>query len=198
MRTITAALLLFATTNLVFEESVSASSGWIIYHESAFKGKVIDAETKEPIEGAVVVAIYNIREASIAESGGSSVDVKEVLTDKNGQFYIPPHTFFYFYPVASGDVADFIIYKPGYTAFPGPAYDYFYKYFPYSPLRIDRPTLAVFFKKGVTVELLKLKTKEERINNISSGPTGFGSKKLPLLFKSINEERKGFGFEEVE
>ncbi|MBI3583826.1 MAG: hypothetical protein HY096_07745, partial [Nitrospinae bacterium] len=29
---------------------------WMVYHKPAFKGKVIDAETKKPIEGAVVVA----------------------------------------------------------------------------------------------------------------------------------------------
>ncbi|PKL52236.1 MAG: hypothetical protein CVV37_02300 [Nitrospira bacterium HGW-Nitrospira-1] len=127
-------LILAVTLNLLFSLSASASSGWIFYHESAFKGKVIDAETKEPIEGAVVVAIYNIREASIADSGSSSVDAKEVLTNKNGEFYIPPHNFFHFYPIAGGEITDFIIYKLGYTAFPGPAYDYFYKYFPYSPL----------------------------------------------------------------
>jgi hypothetical protein len=77
-----------------------ASSGWIIYREGAFKGKVIDAETKEPIEEAVVVAIYNIREYSFVESNTMAKDAKEVLTNKNGEFYIPSHIFISFYLTA--------------------------------------------------------------------------------------------------
>ena len=38
--------------------SPTSSQAWLIYHKPAFKGKVIDAETKKPIEGAVVVVVY--------------------------------------------------------------------------------------------------------------------------------------------
>ena len=31
---------------------------WMVYHKPDFKGNVIDAETKEPLAGAVVVVIY--------------------------------------------------------------------------------------------------------------------------------------------
>jgi len=168
---------------------VFASSGWIIYHESAFKGKVIDTETKEPIEGAVVVAIYNIREYSFVESNTMAKDVKEVLTDKNGEFYIPPHTFISFYPVAQGETTEFIIYKPSYTSFP--SFDY-PKYFPSSPLYVDKQTRAELFRNGVTVELMKIKTREERENTRRSADI-FGAeisaKELPLLYKMIEEDK---------
>ena len=36
----------------------SCFAGWLIYHKPAFRGRIIDAETKKPIEGAVVVAKY--------------------------------------------------------------------------------------------------------------------------------------------
>lgn len=181
---------------IIFTTTASASSGWFIYHESAFKGKVIDAETKEPIAGAVVVAIYHIREYGIADSGRSEVDAKEVLTNKNGEFYIQPHTFFSLYPVAKGEVTTFLIYKPGYTAF-GNETNYF-GYFPASPLNVGDDGRAELFKKGVTVELMKLETREERKENIPSGPIDLRAKKLPLFLRSINDERKRFGFEEVE
>lgn len=185
-------IILFLIFN--FTDSASAGSGWIIYHESAFKGKVIDTETKEPIEGAVVVAIYRIREYSFVESNTMAKDVKEVLTNKNGEFYIPSHTFLSFYPIAKGEAPAFIIYKPGYSTFGGL---YYYNYFPDSPLREDIYTLAEFFKKGVTVELMRLKTKEERLDNIPSSPTDMRSKKLPLLYRAINKENKRFGLGEI-
>jgi hypothetical protein len=170
--------------------------GWIIYREGAFKGKVIDAETKEPIEGAVVVAIYHVRQYGIAESGSSAVDAKEVVTDKNGSFHIPPHTFFHLYPFARGETPEFLIYKPGYTAYSRDT-NYF-GYFPYSPLNVSLDMKAELFKKGVTIDLMKLRTKEERIENFRISISDFGTNKLPILHEAINEERNKFGFEKVE
>jgi hypothetical protein len=122
--------------------------------------------------------------------------VKEGLTNKNGEFYIPPHTFLSFYPIAKGETTRFIIYKAGYATFSRDT-NYF-GYFPYSPLKVDIKTLAELFKKGVTVELIRLNTWDEKRENIPSSPTDMRSKKLPLLYKAINEERKRLGFEEVE
>lgn len=169
--------------------------GWIIYHEGSFKGKVIDTETKEPIEGAVVVAIYNVEMYGFIESPIRVVDAKEVLTNNKGEFYIPIHFFLYLYPIARKDFTDFLIYKPGYKKSSGP--DYIQRH-PNGPIiKPDIPTIAEVFKKGVTVDLLKLKTREERIRNIPGGIDDMRSWKLPNLFKAINEEGKQFGFEEV-
>jgi hypothetical protein len=55
---------------------------------ATFKGKVIDADTKEPIEGAVVVASWLEERADIAGSTSELKDVKETLTDKNGEWMI--------------------------------------------------------------------------------------------------------------
>lgn len=184
--------LLFNFSNVLFAES-----GWIIYHEDAFRGKVLDAATKEPIEDVVVVAIYRIREYGFVESNTIAVAAKEVLTNETGEFYIPPHTYVSFYPVAKGEATDFIIYKPGYSVFGDIGQIRYFEYFPNSPLRVDAPTLTEFFREGVTVELMKLKTEEERMRNIPGGPTNIKSIKLPFLFKAINEEGKRFGFEEV-
>jgi hypothetical protein len=55
-----------------------------------FKGRVIDAETKEPIEGAVVVAQYHKNVFYIFDSDSFIFDVREALTDGKGEFHIPP------------------------------------------------------------------------------------------------------------
>jgi|SRR3990172_743478 len=56
--------------------------------DTTFKGRVIDADTKQPIEGAVVVASWSGDRGT--PTGGTSrlEDVKEVLTDKNGEWTI--------------------------------------------------------------------------------------------------------------
>lgn len=106
----------------------------VFYGTSAFnvtfKGKVIDADTKEPIVGAVVVASW-MGEKETATGGTSRLeDVKETLTDKNGQWtikgprgageflqriygYLTFLTFGYY-----TEPPQFIIFKPGYCSWP--------------------------------------------------------------------------------
>lgn len=56
--------------------------------DRTFRGKVIDAETLKPIEGAVVVAIWRKTRAGIAGADTRFKDAKETLTDKNGEWTI--------------------------------------------------------------------------------------------------------------
>jgi hypothetical protein len=66
-------------------------SGCAIYHQyGSYYGKIVDAETKQPLEGAVILAYYYTW--LHASPGGPSVyflDTQEVVTDKNGEFRIP-------------------------------------------------------------------------------------------------------------
>ncbi|HEY5974247.1 MAG TPA: hypothetical protein VIU41_05845, partial [Geobacteraceae bacterium] len=36
----------------------SSDASWLIYHEPEFRGEILDIDTKEPIEGVVVVVEY--------------------------------------------------------------------------------------------------------------------------------------------
>jgi hypothetical protein len=187
---------LLAHTSLILAQSASASSANFYYSDGPWSGKVIDAETKAPIEGSVVVAIWYKSYVTPAGNATNYFNVIEVTSDKDGEFLVPKYKALNITPIiASIEGPEFVIFKPAYTAFPGRGYNYFNKYFPSSPLRVDKDTLAEVFKKGVLIELLKLKIREERLMNIPSGPTDVGSKKLPLLYKLINEERKSLGLE---
>ena len=57
--------------------------GYVTFH-----GKVIDADTLKPIEGAVVYALWNTCRPGIGSGSCETGMVKEVLTDANGEWQI--------------------------------------------------------------------------------------------------------------
>ncbi|MDA8240451.1 MAG: hypothetical protein M0Z67_08795 [Nitrospiraceae bacterium] len=179
---------------IIFTSSAFASSGWLVYHDGAFKGKVIDAETKEPIEGAVVVAIYHIREYGIAESGSSVADVKEVLTDKSGAFYIPAHTFLHLYPFANGEITTFLIFKPGYASIDDLDLTGILSW--YGKEGVELPwiynqKLKFVFAQGL-IGLPKVKTREDRLK-ATPGHISEARRNTPMLNRLIDEEDRSLG-----
>lgn len=101
---------------ILFLLSLTANShaSWLVFHKPEFKGKIVDIETNEPIEGAVVVVIYRKLQMAIGDSVDMAVDARETLTNKNGEFAFPSYTTF-INPLSSGNPAQFIIFKPGYV-----------------------------------------------------------------------------------
>jgi hypothetical protein len=200
-------VLIFLFVVLVAVLTASSSeAGWLIYHKPEFIGKVVDAETKEPIAGAVVVVIYHKTTLGLGAGTISSIiNVRETLTDKDGVFHVPSYTTI-IQPFSWESSASFIIFKPGYGNFPAQ--------------RIYPPGLGlseqeIFFSAGIgaeryleaqvglelkyatlktgIVELPKLKTREERWHSSFVGVSGYSEKDLPLLYKAISEEDKALG-----
>jgi hypothetical protein len=155
-------LLFFVSFNLFISEC-SAGGGWLIYHERSFKGKVIDAETKEPVEGAIVVAQYHVNMLGPTGSHTTFIDVQEALTDKDGEFFIPSLTKI-INPLSVGYDTRFLIWKPGYKPEEMLRGDFFSK----APGTIE--DRVVYTDKGMELkptrigimELVKVKTKEGR------------------------------------
>jgi hypothetical protein len=194
-------LLFFILSLILISDSTLSYAGWLIYHKPEFKGKVIDAETKEPIEGAVVVAIYEKHTLISGPGGGYSsvIKVKETLTDKKGEFHFPPYTTL-IQPNSIEDTVEFIIYKPGYGSYPGREiypFNYVGPEYTFSKELSSKEEIqkGIFIIHGI-VELPKLKTRYERLRAIPATPTDYRSKELPLLYKAMNEENKRFGLGE--
>lgn len=198
-------LFIFAiiTAILIFTSTPSHAFWWMGYHKPAFQGKVIDAETKKPIEGAVVVVTYSKETMSVPEHYSSIIEVKEALTDKSGEFYIPSYTTI-IQPLSAEDAVSFIIFKPGYGSFPNRRI--------YPPMRLSLLALEDFFsgkvgtegevawdfeREKVTfgiVELPKLKTREERRLEMPSPVGEFSDRKKQKQFiRLLNEENKNLG-----
>jgi hypothetical protein len=203
MKKSTAAFLISIYLIALFPTASSAS--WLLYHKPEFKGRVIDAETKAPINGAVVVATYYKSTMGVPHHYSSIINVQETLTDQNGEFSIPSYTTL-IQPLSMSSFVHFIIYKPGYGNFPqqhvsppkkGVRSEDFFSgdYGNNGEVSWQDKKIKVTF--GI-VELPKLFTKEERLRAIPGRPSDTTSKVLPLLYEAINGERKYFGLEEVD
>jgi hypothetical protein len=57
--------------------------------DETYAGRIIDAETKEPIEGVVVLGTWYTAQFSPAGSTHNFYDARETLTKGNGEFSIP-------------------------------------------------------------------------------------------------------------
>ena len=60
----------------------------LAYYEGDYHGKVIDAETLQPIEGAVVLGVWTLEYGTAGGPVNEYYDARETVTDKNGEFMI--------------------------------------------------------------------------------------------------------------
>jgi hypothetical protein len=99
-------------------------SGCAQYAKKTFRGKLIDAETLKPIEGAVVVASWYKARPTPAGDSTYFKYAKETLTDKDGEWSITgpagyqgkPGLYKLFLGITVGAIEEpyIIYYKPGY------------------------------------------------------------------------------------
>ncbi len=56
--------------------------------DGPYEGRVMDADTGQPIEGVVVLGVWYTEMATPAGATHKFYDARETVTDKNGEFYI--------------------------------------------------------------------------------------------------------------
>jgi len=141
--------------------------------DGPYEGKVIDAETNQPIEGAVVHATW-----FKAYFGGGSeyYGSYEILTDKKGEFKIPGQGV-----LILSNVAEMmpVIFKAGYSKLPGIFY--------WSGLRSRSPDLVSWEGGKVTIKLKRL-TLEERRKRSVWGPVDVPNKDEKLCEREADRE----------
>lgn len=146
-------------------------------YDASFKGKVIDDDTKEPIEGAVALAIWTTWMATPAGEVDQYYDAYETVTDKNGEFYLPgkgPR-------VASNlDPMQVTVLKAGYMVSSGTR-DYYASY-----------SLNKNSREGrLTVPLRKLSSKQRKMRGIgpSLPPDEAPIEKVNKFLLELNKDR---------
>ena len=165
---------------------ISGVSG-AVAKEKTFRGKVIDFDTKKPLEGAVVVAMWlNLMGDPFIK------DLKESLTDRNGEWSIVgeegnkyrPHPLPSFSQRGFNDLLQprFMIFKPGYEDFQvSTGLSYSFLAYP----QMDR-------KRDLEGIILSIDAKEERYmrrlseKSHSEAPKAYGLPFVPMK----NPERR--------
>jgi hypothetical protein len=171
---------------------------------ATFHGRVIDADSKEPIEGAVVLASWTEEQGT--PTGGTSRlhDVKETLTDKNGAwvmkgprgvrsdflegvYTILSMIFFSYYTKPP----EFVVFKPGYCSWPNG--------FSIEACKVKiKPVGSYQVADGKTVELPKLTSRQDRLllnmPELIAGKNAIPKQKEYI--RLINEERRILGLKE--
>ena len=82
LRQMRAVLICFALLSLT-------SCAYPIRYDGPYSGRVIDADTREPIEGVVVLGTWSIFHNNLAGGSHTLYDARETVTDKKGEFSIP-------------------------------------------------------------------------------------------------------------
>lgn len=95
-------------------------SGCAVYHRyGQYYGRVVDAETMKPLEGAAVVAAYYTQLYTPAGAISKYLETQETLTDRNGEFTLPALNALTFRPLQSFEpYARVTIFKPGHGCYP--------------------------------------------------------------------------------
>jgi hypothetical protein len=166
-----------------------------ITHEyGPYYGKVIDAETKEPLEGAVIVLVfYTERFGSPGGRVSHLADAMEAVTDKKGDFKIPAIRFFRYRIMSVWRSAPLItIIKSGYGCFP----DHKKSSIGIKDVQKEEASSILLPNRELIVMLPKIDDPKERRENLTwNCNLTVSYDTVPTYKNEENKERVHFGLE---
>jgi len=159
---------------------------------ASYHGKVVEAETGKPIEGAVVVVVWH-KKPIITMDGPQYVHkTAEVLTNLEGVFSIDASPGIDWNPLTYVlNNPSIAIFKPGYGPFPTGHV---------KELSIEA-TKKKLIEGGAVIKLPRLTTKEQLRNFTDTGDMWISAivpyARIPILTKLINIQRQSVGLQPV-
>jgi|Deesub1362A_J573_1020465.scaffolds.fasta_scaffold24991_2 hypothetical protein len=146
-----------------------------VRYDGPYKGKVVDAETGEPIEGVVVLGVWYSTMPTPAGEVSKYYDAEETVTDKNGEFEIPGKGLMFFTRVEPISV---IIFKAGYS------------HYSLTWRELEREMKK---ERGKLIIPLKKLSLRERLNRFGSYYVNLPNEKQKLLLQELEKEKKEIG-----
>jgi hypothetical protein len=185
-------ILLIPLFTVILLSSALAAGPW--------KGRIIDIETKEPLGGVVVLAVWERVYRTPAGPNSYFFEAREVLTDKEGRFEISSYRPINLLPIISYIRGPFFtFFKPGFLGLSGMDFGkFFLKGTKEAPLERKEIGGKTYRLDPGVIELPRLKTREERIrslNAVEGFPIDYApSHKIKKLLELIAIENKNLGF----
>ena len=163
---------------------ISGCGGHLVYPSGPFRGRVVDADTGQPLVGAAVVAAWFLEQPLAVHGTATAYDVVEILTDDNGEFVVPHQT--HVTLVGSVNEPRITIYTPGYGPYP---------WFQRAP---TGDAMRTAFQEPTVVELVRASTREKRLDYLSSASVfGVSAETIPNFSRLINNERQLLGLQPI-
>jgi len=160
------------------------------FAEGPYRGRVIDAGSKEPLAGAVVL-VYWIRNAPGIGHGPaeSFLGAEEALTDDRGEFIVAENPPSNWIPFTWRSLPKFIIFQPGYGYFPR----HFATTPPLPPTGFEG-LLKIMEKQPVLFELPRLTRRGELVDALYLlPPRTIPPDRIPNLIRILNVEARQLG-----
>ena len=162
-----------------------------------WRGQVRDAETKQPLDGVVVLAYwyryrFHLSQLVVGHQAPEFFDAVEAVTDAQGRWEIPKKSFPFFANIG----VFFRYFKPGYAQWRYAGQDTA----EWRQLRDEEQmrrakemALAVWTEEGSKVEMRPARTREEVVTKMEYIPTFVPESKAPLSLDAINRARSAVG-----
>src|SRR5262245_39287714 len=158
----------------------SRAQAWDIYlegYQGPYRGRVVDAETKEPIAGAAVVAVWMRDKVYPLHSTAVLYGAREVLTLSDGGFVIDGKDLERSAPTRTRKPY-FTVFFPGYAS---------YRSRPFIERGFQSGTMLE--RAGMTIGLPRLITRKERVEVVAGvRPLLVPDDAIPSLIQLINSE----------
>jgi len=187
MKLMLAAIIIFTFT-VILCGSAFADGPW--------KGKILDIETKEPLKGVAVLAVWDRIYRTPFGTSSYIYEAKETVTDNAGEFEIPSYTPINLLPLLSYiQGPEFTIFKPGYGSLRMSLGDYLVS----NSEKIKEMELSgkKYRLAPGAVELPRLDTKDERLLTVRELPPSIPDDEMQYLLKLMNQERIELGLKPI-
>jgi hypothetical protein len=175
--------------SLLVVSSLAWGQTWERYldrYRGPYRGQVIDADTKAPLVGAIVVAMWTRDRVYPFHSVNERYAVRETVTGPDGSFVLDAKDIEEGAPRRTLK-PDFTIFLPGYGSFPR------YQKAPTGFLG------DLFEREGTTVHLPRLETRSDRVDTLRSvdpySMTDNPFNEIPRHTELFNRERSALGLE---
>lgn len=178
--------VLVMTSSSVWSQDTELWDRYLDRPRGPYQGQVVDAETKAPLAGAVVVVRWLRDRVYPVHMVAENYAVRETVTGADGRFFLDVRDVEEGAPRRTRRPG-FLIFLAGYGSYPKKHV---------SPTGF---TGGMFERPGTIIELPRLVDREERRSHLwSFGPHSYSDKPfrdLPELMRGINTERIAIGLE---